>query len=342
MANDMNHAEDKHVTIESFEPVTDRNSRVLLLGTMPGEESLRQQQYYAHPRNHFWKLLYDVFNEPFQTGYPERIQFLKEKGIALWDVFKSCIREGSLDSNIHSEELNDIPGLFKQYPAIRYVLCNGGTAWEQFRRRMLPHIGRPVYFLRLPSTSPANASIPYAIKRSQWMQVRYTLENRVLFQSSFKTKTGEFTVVCDEEKVVRVCLPGGEKPVPEEYAVYSGNAICEMAEKQIREYLSGKRTDFDLPFDIPGTPFEQKVYQALLQVRYGNTVSYGKLAELAGNAKAARAVGQIVRKNPLPLFIPCHRVIGSNGRNIGFMGVRGNPMQATLQDLEKGKRNILK
>ncbi len=334
----MKNTEDKHVYIESFRPVADHNSRVLLLGTMPGEESLKQQQYYAHPRNLFWPMLYHVFNEPMQTDYKKRLQLLHDKGIALWDVFKSCIREGSLDSNIHHEELNDIPGLLEEFPAIRFVLCNGETAWKQFQQKVLPRIKRPVYALRLPSTSPANASVPYEIKVNQWMQLRHTLEKRVLFQTSFKTKAGMFSVVCDEEKVLGICLPGGEMPAWEGYAVFSGNELCEKAAEQIREYLSGERMEFNLPFTLPGTPFEQKVYQALIQVPYADTVSYGRLAEMAGNSKAARAVGQTVRKNPLPLLIPCHRVIGSNGRNIGFMGIRGNPLQMEFLELEKKNR----
>lgn len=324
--------------IESFEPIADENSQILILGTMPGEESLRQQQYYAHPRNLFWPYIYQIFGEKPDAEYEKRAQFLHDKKIALWDVFRSCEREGSLDSNIQNEKPNDIAGLLEGLPNIKYVFCNGGTAWKEFRKKALPQINRRVYPVQLPSTSPANASISYESKLKQWMQVRYALENRVLHESHLKTGMGLFRVLSDGAKITRVCLPGADRPAFEQVVFFGEDEVGNRTVEQIREYLNGRRKTFSIPFIIGGTPFQQSVYQALLQVPYGSTISYGELAEKAGNRKASRAVGQTVRKNPLPLLVPCHRVIGSNGKNVGFMGVRNNPLQNTLIELEKNNR----
>ena len=338
----MKRSETQPAAVRSFKPIINQSCRVLILGTMPGEESLRQQQYYAHARNLFWPLIFRVFDAAVEPDYSKKQQFLLDRRIALWDVFESCEREGSLDSNIRAEKLNDVAGLLESSPGIQYVFCNGGTACDQFRRYVMPLLKHPVHHLQLPSTSPANASVPYEEKLGRWMQIRHALENRILYQAAVKTRAGLFTVLSDDREVVRVCLPGCEKPPVGEYAVFSENELCKTAARQIREYVGGKRKAFSLPYTVPGTPFEQKVYQALLQVPYGQTVSYGALAEKAGNGKAARAIGQIVRKNPLPLVIPCHRVIGSSGKTIGFMGVRGNPMQTTLLNLEMKNGNIEK
>lgn len=336
----MKSVETQPAAIRSFKPIVNQSCRVLVLGTMPGEESLRQQQYYAHARNLFWPLVFRVFDTAAEPDYSKRQQFLLNRRIALWDVFESCERDGSLDSNIRAEKLNDVAGLLETNPGIQYVFCNGGTAHQQFCRFVLPLLKRPVYHLRLPSTSPANASVSYEEKLNRWLQIRYALENRIRYRAAVKTRAGLVTILSGDREVVRVCLPGHEEPFMGEYAVFSENEICKKAAQQVQEYFERKRKAFDIPFTLPGTPFAQKVYLALLGVPYGRTVSYGALAERAGNGKAARAVGQIVRKNPLPLVIPCHRVIGSDGKSIGFMGIRGNPMQMKLLNLETKNGNI--
>ena len=333
----MNKTESMPVVIKSFKPVVDQNSRVLILGTMPGEESLRQQQYYAHPRNLFWPLIYTIFNKPQEQDYGKRIQFLYSNRIALWDVFKSCEREGSLDNNIRKEESNDIAGLLEAFPNIRYVFCNGGAAWKQFQTNGFPFVKRPVFGLRLPSTSPANASIPYETKLEQWSKIRFTLENRILHETSIQTETGTYKVLANDKEVIRVCLPGSDKQVLNQFAVFPENGVSIEAAEQIKEYLAGKRKCFNIPYRLEGSSFAINVYQALLEVPFGCTISYGELAERAGNKKAAQAVGQIMLKNPVPLIVPCHRVIGSTGKNIGFMGIRGNPIQNMLLKLEQNR-----
>lgn len=104
------------------------------------------------------------------------------------------------------------------------------------------------------------------------------------------------------------------------------------ARSQVIAYLEGKRTDFDLPLSPAGTLFQKRVWDALLTIPYGTTISYKELAALAGNAKACRAVGMANNRNPIPLIIPCHRVIGANGKLVGYGG--GLPLKQKLLTLE--------
>ena len=105
----------------AFPPIVDANSKVLLLGTMPGDRSLRLQQYYGHAGNHFWKLIYTLFGEPLEPEYEARKLFLLAHEIALWDVLESCTCEGSLDSNIKNEVVNDFAAFYEQHPGITHV-----------------------------------------------------------------------------------------------------------------------------------------------------------------------------------------------------------------------------
>lgn len=321
--------------VKSFDPIVSSDSKILILGSMPGNESLRQEQYYAHPQNRFWHFLYRIFEEDLDLDYPGRIAFLMEKKIALWDVFKYCEREGSLDSNIRNEEINDVAALLNKYKNIKYVFLNGGKAYEQFKKRIMHGCKRQVPYIKLPSTSPANNSVPMEAKLNEWMQIRCALENRVVFVSVLNTEYGVFLIYSDGANVTNICLPGGERPAFEKHAIFTGDELSEKAKAQIHEYLHGKRKTFDVPVKITGTAFQKRIYNELLKVPYGQTVSYSQLAEMAGNKGAARAVGQAMRKNLVPLIVPCHRVIGSNGKNIGFMGVRNNPMQNILLSIEE-------
>lgn len=107
---------------------------------------------------------------------------------------------------------------------------------------------------------------------------------------------------------------------------------------QLNEYLNGVRTTFDLPLNPGGTEFQKKVWKALCQIPYGQTMSYKQIAEKVGNSKACRAVGMANNKNPIMIFIPCHRVIGSNGSLVGYAG--GLDIKEKLLALEKGKAII--
>lgn len=156
----------------SFAPVVRAGARILILGSMPGVASLAAQQYYAHPRNQFWQLMGGICGARQQLPYPRRLEYLQDHDLALWDVLQFCERRGSLDSAIdHRTAItNDVPGLLRQYPSIRRVCCNGGTAYAALRR----HYGKQLHstagieVLRLPSTSAAHASWPLARKRKSW------------------------------------------------------------------------------------------------------------------------------------------------------------------------------
>lgn len=110
----------------------------------------------------------------------------------------------------------------------------------------------------------------------------------------------------------------GRKP-PDDSRVQE-TALLKKAGEQLTDYLAGKRNNFDLPFAYGGTEFQQSVWRALQTIPYGETWSYKQLADAVGNAKASRAVGMANNKNPLPIFIPCHRVIGANGGLVGYAG----------------------
>ena len=152
--------------IESYAPVADGNCRTLIVGTAPSVESLRAGFFYGHPRNAFWRILAEVFGGEIPGTIGDKKALLLNNRIALWDVCRSCLREGSLDGNIRSVEPNDFAGLFEQYPGIRRVLFNGGTAEALFFRLCGGALGdRP--WARLPSTSPAY-TLPYAQKLERW------------------------------------------------------------------------------------------------------------------------------------------------------------------------------
>ena len=108
--------------IYSFDPIVDDKSRVLILGTMPGVESLRKQEYYGHPRNAFWPIIAAACGRELPVSYVEKTAMLLDGGIALWDVCRGCEREGSLDSNIKAVKPNDINSLLLRYAKIKRVI----------------------------------------------------------------------------------------------------------------------------------------------------------------------------------------------------------------------------
>lgn len=159
--------------LTSLPPVAEAGARVLVLGSMPGTASLAEQRYYAHPRNLFWPLMQRHLGVDATASYGERLRELVACGVALWDVLAACQRRGSLDGAIDraSEQANDVPGLLAAQPGIEAVLLNGGRAASMFRR----HLGnacanqRPgLVVAALPSTSPANQSIPLARREADW------------------------------------------------------------------------------------------------------------------------------------------------------------------------------
>ena len=162
--------------IASFPPVAAADARLLILGSIPGRESLRQQQYYAHPRNAFWRIIGEIFGAASDLDYAGRLELLTASGIALWDVIGNCRRQTSLDSDIEPESVavNDFTRFLAAHRLISAVCFNGGTAEATFRRRIMPTLDpglRPLALHRLPSTSPAHAGMPYEEKLARWHAV---------------------------------------------------------------------------------------------------------------------------------------------------------------------------
>ncbi|MBI5595581.1 MAG: DNA-deoxyinosine glycosylase [Elusimicrobia bacterium] len=152
----------------SFPPVVGRRPQVLILGSMPGIESLRRRQYYAHPQNQFWRLVGDALGEELASlSYSRRLASLKRRGVALWDTVAECVRPGSLDARIRRERPNDVAGLVRRLD-VRAVLLNGGKARQMFLRHAAAGLPAGVFVAALPSSSPAAASIPYARKARRW------------------------------------------------------------------------------------------------------------------------------------------------------------------------------
>lgn len=135
-------------------PIVDEKTRVLVVGSMPGVQSLEKQQYYGNARNHFWPIIGEVFGEVVPTVYEERIALLKKHGIGLWDTIQSCERKGSLDATIRNEVPNDFQWLFTTYPQIELVLFNGGKAFDVFKKRVGLDVLNGRRYEKMPSTSP--------------------------------------------------------------------------------------------------------------------------------------------------------------------------------------------
>jgi TDG/mug DNA glycosylase family protein len=159
--------------IRGFEPIVGREPRVLVLGTAPSELSLEKGQYYAHPRNDFWRIMETLFSAGRPLEYAERVEVLKRAGVALWDVLREADRVGSLDANIKKPVPNDMAGLLRDHPSIRAVFFNGATAEGLFSAHVSSSLAESALrFVRLPSTSPANATISFALKLAAWDAVR--------------------------------------------------------------------------------------------------------------------------------------------------------------------------
>lgn len=157
--------------VTSFPPLVALGATRLILGSMPGVASLTAGQYYAHPQNAFWRIMGAVVGFEASAPYADRVQALKCAGFAVWDVLAACERTGSLDSAIvrESEVANDLAGLLAQHPTMTRVYFNGATAEAAFKRRCHALTTRAdLRFVRLPSSSPAHASLRFADKCAVW------------------------------------------------------------------------------------------------------------------------------------------------------------------------------
>ena len=154
--------------LQGLGPVAGPTTRLLVLGSFPGVASLRAQQYYGHPRNHFWPILAALWQVDLaRLPYADRLAVAQAHGLGLWDVYAACRREGSLDSAIEAAVPNDLASLAARLPQLQAIAHNGGESARA--RRVTEALGLPVY--RLPSTSPANASWSFERKLAAWRAV---------------------------------------------------------------------------------------------------------------------------------------------------------------------------
>jgi len=155
----------------SFPPVVDERTRILILGSLPGEISLARAEYYAHPYNQFWSLLGAVLDADLRAlDYPARLDALLARRIGLWDVVAEARRTGSLDGNIRDHAPNDLAGLVSGLPSLRAIGFNGGTS-ARIGQRQLATLADPPHFLALPSSSPAYTR-PFEEKKAAWLRLR--------------------------------------------------------------------------------------------------------------------------------------------------------------------------
>ncbi len=170
------------VVAQSFSYVADSNTRLMVLGSMPGIASLTADAYYAHPRNLFWVFMRELFMIDPEAAYQARLDGLLRRGVGLWDVYHECERHGSLDSAIQQQgaSVNDFMHLFERFPAISVLAFNGQAAHKAF----LKHTARDARLsiclkekklLSLPSTSPANAAISFEEKLRRWQAINTQL-----------------------------------------------------------------------------------------------------------------------------------------------------------------------
>lgn len=173
-------------TITGFAPISQPTAQLLILGSMPSDESLQQQQYYAHPRNQFWQLLSDVLQTPLSTcSYPDKQQALHHHKIALWDVVQQCEREGSLDSAIVFDSItpNNFADFFADHPFIRAIFFNGRKAEQLFLQLVLPELRAEYQQLptwTLPSSSPAHARLDRLQKLQKWLKIKQFIRAKSL------------------------------------------------------------------------------------------------------------------------------------------------------------------
>lgn len=155
--------------VQSFGHISAPDAKILILGTMPGQESLRTNQYYANPRNQFWPIMLGCFNQHKLFDYEDKVKLLTSNKVALWDVLKICEREGSLDNAISNETPNDFRTFFHNHPHIKCILFNGADARSYYEKYV--SIGKDIQFYTMPSTSPTNTRYTKEQKLKVWKDV---------------------------------------------------------------------------------------------------------------------------------------------------------------------------
>ena len=169
--------------IHSFSPVIKPGANILVLGSMPGKRSLQANQYYAHPRNAFWRIFCNLFNidEKLILGvdkYRKRIAYLEEANIALWDVLQCCTRESSLDADIVESSIiaNNFSTFLDKNKSIKHIYFNGAKAEQLYKRHVIPTLSdqqSQLPMTRLPSTSPAYAAMCFEEKMQEWQLIKH-------------------------------------------------------------------------------------------------------------------------------------------------------------------------
>ena len=160
------------MVLKSFNPIIDVHSKILILGSMPSVKSLEQQEYYAHPQNRFWKIMAVLCNYPnlYKSNFKMKTDVMLKNNIALWDVIKTCNREGSLDSAIEDEKPNDIRNLLKKYSNIKKIYLNGNKSYSAFKK-YFPDLLEKYTCFKMPSTSPANAKYSLEKLLTEWENI---------------------------------------------------------------------------------------------------------------------------------------------------------------------------
>ncbi len=162
--------------------VVGESPRVLILGSFPGTKSLARAQYYGNPKNQFWMIIGSLLGIPESLPYAERTKMIRDAGIALWDIVRSCERTGSMDDKIRNVRINNIPAVLEQCPSINLIALNGGTAGKYFTRAW-PGGFPGVRVVILPSTSPANARMGLEEKVRSWRCIIEKQVPRYIFRS---------------------------------------------------------------------------------------------------------------------------------------------------------------
>ena len=161
--------------LRGLPPIEAATTRILILGSMPGQESLNQQKYYAHPRNAFWFIMAGLLKFESTLSYPKRQKMLTENRVSLWDVLENCVRPGSLDGDIvtTSEVANNLDDFYRRHPELQAIAFNGRKARHSFTRHFLRHDKKRwqnLTLIDLPSTSPAHAALRPAEKLKLWQE----------------------------------------------------------------------------------------------------------------------------------------------------------------------------
>jgi hypoxanthine-DNA glycosylase len=161
--------------VHSFEPIVGRDPRILILGSMPGVMSLQAVEYYANPRNLFWKIIGELFELDIECSYQSRIRQISDLPLVLWDTLRACHRQGSLDSSILRQQIeaNDIEGLLRQHSGLRAIAFNGAASEKYFSQLVKQNLpaSSELALLKMPSTSPANAGMKFEQKLQAWRRL---------------------------------------------------------------------------------------------------------------------------------------------------------------------------